>query len=59
MSADDKSVVIILGLLIVVFGVGATLTTFAPDQTAQRIAACMTQPGMEYRYGRGCIRVDG
>jgi hypothetical protein len=55
---DNILVAIILGLFLVVMGVGATVSSFAPDVNAQRIAACMTQPNMEYLYGRGCVRIE-
>jgi len=55
---NDILVAIIAGLAIVVIGVGAAVSSFAPDVNAQRIAACMTQPDMEYRHGYGCVRIQ-
>lgn len=32
------------------------ITSFSPDKEAQRISACMQQPGMEYTRSGGCIK---
>jgi hypothetical protein len=57
-DTDNKLVVILLCVFITIFGIGATVVSFAPDSTAERIAACMTQPNMEYRIVVGCVAID-
>jgi hypothetical protein len=58
LNQDNNTLVaIIIGLFVVITVVVATVSMFAPDTLAQRIAACMTQPNMEYRIGSGCLRI--
>jgi hypothetical protein len=52
MRNEEKFLAIILVTVIV----GITISIIAADTTPQRIEACMTQPNMEYIFGRGCVR---
>jgi hypothetical protein len=47
-----------LAIVLIAIVVGITISMFAPDRSAERIAACMTQPNMEYVHTRGCIRAS-
>jgi len=43
--------------LIIMLGLIFIAALFRPDPTAGIIEACMKQPGMEYRFSTGCIRI--
>lgn len=51
---EGKWFMIGLALLALAFMLPVALSEFAPDHEAERIAACMTQPNMQYVDGN-CV----
>lgn len=49
---NDNKLLTMFGMgiagVLAVIAVGVTISSFAPDATAQRIEACMTQSNMQY-----------
>jgi hypothetical protein len=49
---DQNKALTVTGLgiagVLAVLAIAGTISLFAPDATAQRIQACMTQPNMQY-----------
>jgi hypothetical protein len=56
--SENTTIVIVVCAFVVTSIIGLTVSSFAPDATAARIAACMQQPNMEYRQNGSCVRVD-
>lgn len=54
---NNTAIVACASVIVIVFGIGMTVSSLAPDATAQRIEACMTQPNMEYNHSQGCTKV--
>jgi hypothetical protein len=53
---SENKLIVYLGVtFFITFSFSSVASFFAPDATAQKIAACMTQPNMEYIYSMGCI----
>ena len=50
MDQNKSPTMLVLGLVgvLAVLAIAGTIISFAPDSTAQRIQACMTQPNMQY-----------
>lgn len=53
----DDSNSISLAIIIVGFCFSFALASFAPDPKAQRISACVSQPGMLYNVYEGCVPI--
>lgn len=57
MNSDTAIAVVLSVFILGMFG-GIAVSSFAPDATAQRIAACMQQPNMQYNNFDGCIPIE-
>ena len=62
---DQNKSLAMLGLglvgVLIVLVISGTIISFAPDSTAQRIQACMTQPNMQYITRAGipqCLPIE-
>ena len=62
---DDNKSLTMFGLgisgVLAVLAIAGTISLFAPDSTAQRIQACMTQPNMKYITRAGipqCVPIE-
>jgi hypothetical protein len=56
---SENKLLTLLGITFMVFAFGSiAISSFAPDPTAQRISACMTQPNMMYNNFKGCIPIN-